>query len=151
MNATSLNGDDTLQLANRTIVGFGTGDYFKLEFPSDSADMVTGKNGNTAIVQNAKGRMSVGTLRLLRGTADDAFFQDLFDTQQKDFAAAIVVNGQYVKRIGDGAGSIRLDTMKMRSGIITKRIEAKSNAEGETEQAFSVYTFKFARAGRSLM
>lgn len=151
MNAITLNGNDTLQLAGRTITCFAQGDYFKLEFPNSTAEVAVGKNGNAAFVENVKGRIGVGTLQILRSTSDDAYFQAMLDAQERDFAASELIQGQYVKRFGNGTGGITHDTQKLRNGVITKRIEAKSNSEGDTEQSVAVYTFLFASAGRNLM
>jgi len=62
----------------------------------------------------------------------------------------VLAFGQFIKKIGDGAGNILSDTYVMSGGVFTKPVEAKTNVEGETDQSIALYTMKFANAPRAL-
>ena len=55
-----------------------------------------------------------------------------------------------IKKIGDGLGNITNDTYNLSGGIISKRVEATSNVEGNTDQALAIYNIKFTNSPRSL-
>jgi hypothetical protein len=151
MEDISLSGNDTLQLYGRTITGMCQGDWGQLKYPNETVNLTVGKNGNTTYAYSFNGRQASFELRVLRGSDDDAFLQSQLSSQDQDFVSTTLAQGQFVKRIGDGQGNVQRDTHKLRNGVIAKRVEAKANAEGDTEQALSVYMFKFGKVQRVIM
>lgn len=143
-------GDDIIKINDRLFADFPHGDIAKLTFPNDIVTVKTGKNGNTIYAKNETGNQASLELRVLRGSADDAFLNG----EQASYAAAsalyVLMNGELVKVLGKGDGSAVQDIYTLTGGIITKRVEATSNVEGDVEQAVSVYTIQFALAPRSL-
>lgn len=146
-----LTGADTLQIQGRTITSVCSGDWFKLLFPNEATAMEIGKNGNAIYSYDFRGEQGNSELMLLRGSDDDAFLQSLFVPMRQDFASFLLLQGQYIKRLGDGQGNIRREVCKMRGGVFGKRIEATSNAQGDLKQAISLWTMKWARATRVFM
>ena len=69
---------------------------------------------------------------------------------KNDFSGYILLNGEFIKKIGDGQGNITNDTYLCTGGVLSKQVEAKSSAEGDTEQSVSVYTIRFAVCERTL-
>lgn len=150
MGAVALSGSDTININNRVLVDLADGNCAELTFPNDIANVKTGKNGNSIYGLNESGKQAELKLRILRGSADDKFLNNLLAQQQANFAGTILMIGQFIKKIGDGLGNITSDTYITSGGVFTKQIEAKTNVEGETEQSISIYTIKFTNAPRVL-
>lgn len=150
MPSFSLTGADTAVLAGINLVDVADGDWFTLTYPNMLAEVKTGKNGNSLFASNATGLQAEATLRLIRGSADDKAMDAILQQQLQDFASFELLVGQFVKRIGDGAGNVSPDQYVADGGIFTHNVDAKANAEGDTEQSVSVYRFKFANVQRVL-
>lgn len=150
MATTALSGQDTIIINNQVLVGLADGNCVELTFPNDIANVKTGKNGNSIYGFNESGRQCEVKLRLIRNSADDQFLNNLLAQQQANFSGTILMIGQFVKKIGDGAGNITSDTYIMSGGVFTKQVEAKTNTEGETEQSIAMYTIKFSNSPRVL-
>lgn len=150
MSTAALSGNDTIKINGRILADLADGDVMAITFPNDVAAMKTGKNGNTVYALNETGRQSEAVLRIIRGSADDKFMNQILVSQQADFAGFPLINGEFGKRIGDGLGNVLNDTYLMSGGIIQKQVEAKSNVEGETEQSVSIWHLKFANNPRTL-
>lgn len=146
----SLTGSDTTIINNTVLSDLGDGDCVNLDFPNEIAALKTGKNGNVIYSFNATGKECVVTLRVLRGSKDDKFLNNLLQIQDGNFASTILMTGEFIKKIGDGEGNITNDTYIMAGGIFSKRVVAKNNVEGDTEQSISIYELKFANAPRAL-
>jgi hypothetical protein len=150
MGPVALSGQDTIILNNQVLTGLADGNFVELTFPNDIANVKTGKNGNSIYGFNESGKQCEAKIRVLRASGDDKFLNNLLTQQQLNFAGTVLLTGQFIKKIGDGAGNITSDTYIMSGGVFTKIPEAKSNAEGETEQSLAIYTIKFTNAPRVL-
>jgi len=149
MSVVSLTGNDTIVIAGRVLTDFGDADNATLEFPNELAAVKVGKNGNAIYALNATGRMADVVLRIIRGSNDDAFLNNLLAIQNANFAATVLLTGQFVKRVGNGLGGVMSDTYFTSGGIFSKGVNAKSNVEGDTEQSLAIYTLKFSNADRA--
>lgn len=148
MSTQSLTGSDVAMINNRILSDLADGEVVGLTFPNAISNVKTGKNGNAIYGLNESGKQCEVKIRLIRGSADDKFLNNLLAQQQSNFAAFPLMIGQFIKKIGDGKGNIALDTYIMSGGVFDKQVEAKSNVEGETEQSVSVYSIKFSNAPR---
>lgn len=148
----SMTGNDTVMINNNIFTQLGDGNIAELTFPNDIAAIKTGKNGNSIYALNESGKVCEVKLRVLRAGKDDAFLNNLLTQQQQNFAGFPLMIGQFIKKIGDGKGNITKDTYNLFGGIFLKQVEAKTNVEGETDQALAVYMLKFSNtpAMRSL-
>ncbi len=147
----SLTGSDTIKINNRILSDLADGDCAVLSYPNEIATVKTGKDGNSIYAFNQTGKNCDLTLRVLRGSADDKYLLNLFNTMKIDFSGFVLINGEFIKRIGDGTGKISNDTYLVSGGIFSKNMDAKNNAEGDTEQSIVIYTLKFANGDRSIM
>lgn len=150
MPSVALSGSDTVVINSLPLADLADGNCVELTFPNDIANVKTGKNGNSIYGLNESGKQCEVKLRVLRSSADDKFLNNLLVQQQANFAATVLLIGQFIKHIGDGKGNISSDTYVMSGGVFTKQVEGKSNVEGETEQSISIYTIKFSNAPRAL-
>jgi hypothetical protein len=148
MGSFSLTGADTAVIAGLVLRDVADGDWFTMAFENTLAEVKTGKNGNSIFASNAMGQQGVATLRVLRGSDDDKALDSLLQQQLQDFASFITLDGSFVKRIGDGDGNVTPDQYVSAGGVFTNNVDAKSNAEGDTEQSVSVYRMKFANVAR---
>lgn len=146
----SLTGNDTVTIAGRVFTNFGDGDNAKLSFPNDLAAVKVGKNGNAIYALNEMGRQADLVLRIIRGSDDDLFLNEILALQKADFSSFVLLQGEFVKRIGDGQGNVSNDTYFTDGGIFSKPVEVNSNVEGDTEQSLSIYNLKFANADRAV-
>lgn len=150
MSAVALTGKDTIKINDRILADFADADVAMLSFPNDLLSLKTGKNGNAIYAFNTTGRQSELTLRLLRGSSDDKFMNNLLALWQNDPAAFALMNGEFNKVVGDGAGNITFDIYQMSGGAFKKNVDVKENAEGDTEQAVAIYTIMFSNAPRTI-
>lgn len=150
MAGVAMSGNDTITINNRVLSDLADGDCAFLTFPNETATVKTGKNGNSIYGLNETGQNSELKLRIIRGSADDKYLNNLFAQQQNNFAGFVLMFGEFIKKIGDGLGNITSDTYITSGGVFSKAIEAKSNVEGDTSQSVSEYTIKFANSPRVL-
>lgn len=150
MSAVAMSGSDTIIINNRLLTDLTDGDCVVMTFPNDIAQVKTGKDGNSIYGLNESGKQCEVKLKLIRGSADDKFLNGLLNQQQLNFAGTVLLTGEFIKKIGDGAGNILSDTYVQSGGVFTKQVEAKSNVEGDTEQSTSTYTIKYSNAPRAL-
>lgn len=143
MGAVSLTGDDNLVIADRQFTDFGDGDVAAIDYPNELVRVKVGKNGNIAIALDNNGKLANLTIRLLRGSPDDAFLNDIDSQFTQDPPSFVLLNGTFVKRIGDGLGDVTNDTYIGSNGFIKKKPGAKDNSDGDTEQALVVWELTF--------
>lgn len=148
MSALAMSGDDTLTLNKRPIVDLADGDVGTLTFPNGLVEVSVGKNGNAMFALNNKGKMAEQMIKVVRGSPDDKYMQSQMTTMENNFPGYVLMVGQFVKVLGDGVGNITNDTYVMSSGVVAKRVEAKSNSDGETGQNTVEYHIKWAKAVR---
>lgn len=148
MAAIASSGNDSLTINNYIFQGLADGNVVELTFPNDIAAVKIGKNGNALFALNQSGIMADMTMRVIRGSADDQFLLGLQTNQQNNFSGTILMQGSFVKSMGDGSGNLTSDTYVLGAGVFSKLTEAKSNVEGDTEQSVSIYHLKFAQAAR---
>ena len=150
MGAVAMSGSDTITINNYIFADLADGNCVELSFPTDIANVKTGKNGNSIYGLNETGKQCEVKIRVLRASDDDKFLNNLLTQQQANFAGTVLMIGQFIKKIGDGQGSITSDTYVMSGGIFTKFPEGKTNTDGDTEQSVAMYTLKFSNAPRAL-
>lgn len=148
MPAVAMSGNDTIKVNNRSLVDLADGDVGTLTFPEGLVDVKTGKNGNSLFGFKFQGRQAEQTIRVLRGSDDDKFLQSLLTQMENNFIGFVLLTGQFIKSVGDGQGNITNDTYVQTSGVFVKRIEAKSNVDGDTGQSVAEYHLKWANAAR---
>lgn len=150
MSVVAMSGNDTILINGSLLTDLADGNVGELVFEADIANVKTGKNGNSIYGLNQTGKVCKVTLRIIRGGATDGFLNGLLAAQNNNFAGTVLMIGQFIKKIGDGAGNITSDTYNMSGGIFTKQVDAMSNTDGETNQSVAVYTMKFSNAPRVL-
>lgn len=148
MPSVSMTGDDVITINNRIISDLADGDCVEVTYPNDIANVKTGKNGNSIFAFNATGKQCEVKMRLIRGSDDDKFLNNLLAQQQNAFSSFPLMIGQFTKKIGDGLGGTGSDIYQMSGGVFTKQVEAKENPEGDTAQSVAVYTLKFTNSPR---
>lgn len=146
----SLTGSDTVTLNNYVLTGLADGNCVELDFPNDIANVKTGKDGNAIYAVNQSGKQAEVKLRVIRGSADDVFLNNLYAQQAANLASFPLMIGQFIKKLGDGLGGVKSDIYNLSGGVFTKPVPAKTNVEGETEQSVAMYTFKFSNAPRAI-
>lgn len=146
----SLTGKDTQIINGRILNDLAEGDITKITFPTDKWTVKTGKNGNSIFAYNYTGRQVEMEMRVLLGSDDDSFLNNLANVADNDPAAFTLLTGAFVKNVGDGAGNITPVTYSLSGGVVRKGLDASENAEGNTEQAVVVYRFLFTGASRTI-
>jgi len=151
----SLTGKDTIAVGSRgasprILVDLADGDTGVLDFPNNLVEAKTGKNGNTIYAFNSTGKVVTMTLRIMRGSADDKYLNGEMNRFSLDPAGYTLIDGEVVKRIGDGQGNITHDVYSLDGGIIQKMPAAKENVEGDTEQAVTTWQIIYANSDRGL-
>ena len=150
MPTVSLTGRDTVKINGRVLNDFADGDNAHLTFPNDLVVIKTGKNGNSIYGFKNDGRQAELVLRVLRGSGDDKFLNNLLALMKNDPPAFVLMTGEFVKGVGDGAGNVTGDTYVMSGGVFKKQTEVIENADGNTDQAIAIYTLAFSNAPRSI-
>lgn len=147
---TSLTGKDTIKINDRILNDFADGDIVNLTFPSDLMAVKTGKNGNSIYAFNYTGQQCEVVLRVIRGSNDDKYLNNLLALMKNDPADFSLIVGEFIKNVGDGAGNITSDIYILSGGVFKKQSEAKENADGDTEQSVTIYTMMFSNAPRTI-
>lgn len=150
MSTIALSGSDTIVINGHLFNDLADQNVVELTFPTDIAQVKTGKNGNSIYGLNETGKQCEVKMRIMRGSNDDQFLNNLLVQQQSNFAGTILMIGTFIKKIGDGQGNITSDTYIMSGGVFTKQVEGKSNVEGDTDQSVSIYMMKFSNAPRAI-
>lgn len=150
MPTVALSGSDTININNRVLADLADANCVELTFPTDIANVKTGKNGNSIYGLNESGRQCEVKIKVIRGSSDDKFLNGLLAQQQLNFASTVLIVGQFIKKIGDGQGAVASDTYILSGGIFSKQVEGKTNTEGDTDQSMAMYTLKFSNAPRAI-
>lgn len=150
MSVVALTGKDVIKINGRLLNDLVDGDCAALTYPNDISVIKTGKNGNSIYAFKYDGNQAELSLRVLRGSPDDKFLNNLLALYKNDPAAFSLLTGEFAKQVGDGAGGITSDIYILSGGVFKKQVEGKENAEGDTEQAISVYSMAFTNAPRSI-
>ena len=154
MASVSLTGGDTFTIFRAgtplIIQDFADGDTAMLEYPNNSVEVTTGKNGNALFALNATGILVNATLRILRGSATDKFLNSRLAEYLLDPASFILLDTEFIKRVGDGQGNITSDTYRLSGGVIQKPPGVKENLEGDTEQSVTIWNMVFTNSLRAL-
>lgn len=150
MSTISMTGSDTISINNRILNDLADGDAVNMTYPNEMAVIKTGKNGNSLYALNESGRQVDVIIRVIRGSADDKFLNGLLASQRSNFASFVLMNAEFIKRIGDGLGDVLSDTYVLSGGVFSKAVEAKSNVEGDTEQSIAIYNLRFANSPRAI-
>ena len=150
MGVVALSGQDTIIINSHVVADSADGDVAVLKFPNAIAQVKTGKNGNSIYGFNESGKQCELDIKVLRGSADDKFFNNLLAQQQLNFAGTVLMNGQLIKKVGDGKGNITNDIYVLGGGVFVNQVDAKSNVEGDTDQSTATYKMKFTNAPRAL-
>jgi hypothetical protein len=149
-NTVALTGNDTITINGRNFNDFATGIVAEIQFPNDLVNMKTGKGGNTLYALNNTGRQSEVNLKVVIGSADDAFLNALLLTMQSNFAGFTLMTGTFVKNVGDGNGNIKPITYVMSGGVLKRNVNAVQNADGEPDQSLSEWHLMFSNAPRGI-
>lgn len=149
MNSVSLTGQDTIIFAGRLLTDFADADVVKLDYPNDTAVLKTGKNGNTIYAFNNTGLQCTLELRILLGSDDDTFINQLLALWNQNPPTFILITGQFIKNVGDGNGNITQVIYNLNGGVFKKNVPATENADGDTNQAVAMYSLIFNNAPRS--
>lgn len=150
MSTVALSGNDTIVVNDELLLDLADGNCAELEFPNEIATVKTGKNGNAIYGLNESGKQANFKLRVIRGSQSDKFLQNLLNQQLGNFAGFPLMNGEFVKQIGDGQGNVTADTYVVSGGIFVKQIPGKSNVEGDSEQSVAIYELRFSNSPRVL-
>lgn len=146
----ALTGNDTTILQGRILNDLADGDAVNLDFPNNLVESKVGKNGNTIYAFNSTGKVVTVTIRTLAGSDDDKFLNAQMNEYINDVAAYILLEGEFIKRVGDGLGNVNNIVYKVEGGVVQKFPNAKENVEGDIEQSVSIWQILFANADRSV-
>jgi len=144
----SLTGDDISIINGRQLYDLADGDVVSLDAPNNLADGKRGKNGNSIIALNSTGKIVNVTIRVLKASPDDKFFNRQMNQYLNAKAAYVLMNGEFIKKSGDGAGNITSDIYTLGGGYVSKLPNSKENVEGDTEQGVTIYTLQFMNSDR---
>ncbi len=150
MSKIALSGKDTTKINNRIMNDLVDGDCVFLSFPNDLFEVKSGKNGNSIYSYNWPGEQVEVTMRILKGSSDDKFLNELLSLMKNDPPSFVLLAGEFVKIIGDGSGLVTSETYILSGGVFKRNVDAKENAEGDTEQSVSVYNLVFSAAPRTI-
>lgn len=149
----SLTGSDTTILSklgnqDRILKDLADGDCVNIDIPNNLAEVKSGKDQNAIIAFNSSGQVVNVTLRIIAGSPDDKFLNSEIASYKGNNAGYILLSGEFIKRVGNGAGVVSNIIYKFSNGLIQKYPTAKENQDGDTEQSLSIYNLIFARIDR---
>lgn len=146
----SLTGSDVVQINGTILTALADGNPVELTFPNDLVNVKASKNGNILYAFNNMGAITECKLRLLVGSSDDKMMNSLLASESTNFSSLILSTGYFVKRVGDGQGNIANVVYQMSGGLVKKNPEAKTAAEGDTDQSVVEYIIIFGNSTRAV-
>lgn len=149
MTSFVLTGADTCIIFDRSLTDFGKGDVVKVDYENDFVKVEQGKNGNTVYTTDNSGKVAKITVKVLRGSPDDQFMANIVNQADADLPSFTLGDGIFVKRVGQGDGSVIFDTYTLGGVSPVRRQDAMENTDGEPDQAQVVYIFKAAGSRRT--
>ena len=150
MKTVSLSGSDTTIIGERSLADLADQDCVSLEYNADLMNVKIGKNGNAIYSFNNTGLSCNVKIRVLRGSADDKFLNSLLSQMVANPAGFVLMDGEFVKKIGDGKGNITRETYVMSGGVFTRIPNARDSAEGNTDASISEYSMFFSNSPRAI-
>ena len=148
----TLTGDDVFIIDdNPLILDMTNGDIVTIDFPDELFKLTIGKNGNAIYAKNESGRQSDIVIKITRGSSSDKLLNGKLATQERDFVGFTLMNGAFVKRLGDGNGKITYDTYNLKGMMFTKIPNSKANTEGDGDQVSATYNLKAASVTRGII
>ena len=147
---TSLTGKDTVSLNGINISDLADGDVAVLTFDKPISQLKTGKGGNTLYGFAASGRQCKLVLRLISGSSNDKYLNQLLSLFKQSPQSFSLITGVLVKNIGDGSANVTSDTYTLSGGTFEFETDVKENADGEIEQSVAIYKMHFSNAPRSI-
>lgn len=150
MNQVSLTGNDTIIIGGQLITTFATGVVAEITFSDDLVKVTRGKNGNTVYALNNQGFQSQVKLKVLLGKSDDVFLNAQMVAMKQNFAGYTLLNGVFIKNVGDGSGNIVPITYIMSGGVPMKIPSAQSVAEGDPNQSLVEWALDYANNDRQI-
>ena len=151
MSIAAVVSKDTISINGRQLNNWADGDVAKLDIPEVLANMTTGKQQNTIYAYSYKGKNAKLELRLIAGSSDDQFLNGLLQSLNQNPSAFSLLNMEFDKNIGDGAGNVTTIVYLGTGGVFEKQPMVMENAAGETSQAVVVWNFIFANVDRSIV
>ena len=144
--AVALTGGDTVKFNGQIIDELANAESVLVSFPNDLVNVDKGKNGTSIISKIENGTIAEVTMRVLRGGSKDKLINNSLQSFLNDVASFVLVKFDFIKRLGDGEGNISNDIYNLKGGSFSKLPETRSAADGNTEQAVTVYTLRFIEA-----
>ena len=148
MNSASLTGKDTTIIDDRIFEDFGEGDVVSIEFPDDLVEAKVGKNGNVIYVFKNTGKRANVTIRVLLGSKDDKFLNSKLSLYEQNPPAFILMDADFIKKVGDGKGNITNVIYNFSGGLMKKYPGTKENTDGDIEQAIAIWEIIFGNSRR---
>ena len=146
----ALSGDDTTNIDGVVLADQADGDVTELTMPNEIANVKTGKNGNSIFSFNNTGMQCDVKTRVIRGSDDDKYLNSIISSWTQDPSSFVLLQGEFVKRVGDGQGRVTYDTYILNGGVPTRQVAGSDNVEGGTDQSVAVYEFKFTNVQRAI-
>lgn len=146
----ALTGKDTHIVGNRLLTDLGDGDVGNIDAPNNIVEGKKGKNGNMIFAFNSTGTQVDYTVRTLLGSLDDKFLNAEYNSYKNDPPSYVLLDGEFIKRSGDGLGNVSNIVYRMSGGVPKKLPNAKENVEGDTEQAIVEWQIMYANTDRSI-
>lgn len=143
-------GADTFILNGRVFNDFVDGDTVSVVFPNETASSVTGKGGNSIIAKNYTGDNADVDVTISVGSSDDVFLNGQVNSYDSDPASYALMNGSFVKRMGDGTGTVRRVVYEFEGAFVRQKVDARENASGDVEQGKALYRLRVLRAKRTI-
>lgn len=150
MPEVSLTGQDTVQIDGIIFSTLADGTPFDITFPNELGMVKAGKNGNTIYAKNEMGRIADIVLRVLLGGTDDKYLNGRLQQWISDPSTFTLLTAMFVKRVGDGDGNTESKIYQCSGGFFKRQVEAKTSAEGDTDQSVAVYNLTFGNCQVSI-
>ena len=147
---TNVVGRDVLVIGNQNITALASGEAIKFTPDGAIAQLKVSKDGNAVYNMRYSGIGAKLTVRLLRNSYDDQTINGWLAQWINDPASFSLLPGKYVKRTGDGAGTVGTETYDLAGGVPEGIPEGHTNTDGDPEQGVVVWTFLFVNKDRLL-
>lgn len=134
----------------RVINDLADNEVVQITYPNDTSSTSTGKNGNSLGAHNEQGNIAELTMRLVKSSGDDKFFNSIWADWKNHSLGFKPMTAEFTKVLVDEQGNSNSEVTQLFFGLPRGKIGTGSNLSGETEQAVSIYNFRFGNSQRTI-
>lgn len=142
-------GQDIIKFEDRILRDFANGDVAIIRYPNELHNMSNGKDGNSMGAHNEQGKIAELELRIIKGSPDDKYLNSKVIAWENHSPTFKPSTAELTKVISVDNG-LTNEVTSLGFILPSKKVDTKTNTDGDIEQVVSVYSFRAGTSQRAL-